>query len=579
MKSKSILQSFFKSSLLLLLFYSNQLYISAQGPIINKIEYFLDTDPGYNNATSLSFANSNNVSTSFNINLIPLNAGVHIIGVRSKDVNGAWSLDNKWIFLKPYPNSGAAVQPNITKVEWYIDNDPGYGNATPISITAGQDVSGLSINLNLVPLQQGVHIVGIRSLDANGAWSLDNKWIFLKPYTNAGAIPQPNITRVEWFLDTDPGFGNATAIPIVPGQDISGLAINISLIPLNQGVHIVGIRSLDANGAWSFDNKWIFLKPYTNAGAIPQPNITRVEWFLDTDPGFGNATAIPIVPGQDISGLAINISLIPLNQGVHIVGIRSLDANGAWSFDNKWIFLKPYTNAGAIPQPNITRVEWFLDTDPGFGNATAIPITPGQNLSGLSINIDLMPLRQGVHIVGLRSQDANGAWSLDNKWIFLKPYAGASSIPQPKIVKVEYFIDSDPGYGKGTAVIITSATDISSIIFNADISVVPNGAHKLGIRSLDEYGAWSLDNKLDFTGGTLVSNTYRWIGNSSTDWTNAVNWSSGIVPTATNDVLIPSGTPFSPVIATGILANCKSIQINPGAIITIATGGNLKVNQ
>jgi hypothetical protein len=389
---------------------------------------------------------------------------------------------------------------------------------------------------------------------------------------------QPAINKIEYYLDTDPGYGNATNLSF-SGTSNATATINLDLTPMGTGVHIVGVRSRDANGAWSLDNKWIFLKPYPNVGATPQPNINRVEWFLDADPGYGNATPVSISPAQNLAALAINIDLAPLGQGVHIVGIRSRDANGAWSLDNKWIFLKPYPNVGATPQPNITRVEWFLDTDPGYGNATPITIVPGQNLSGLGINIDLLPLYQGVHIVGIRSQDANGAWSLDNKWIFLKPYENTGAIPQPKIVRVEYYVDSDPGYGKATAVTITSATDISNLIFDADISVVPNGAHKLGIRSLDENGAWSIDNRVDFTGGTLSATTYTWTGNSSNSWTNGANWSSGIVPGAANAVIIPSGRPNNPVIANGVLANCKSITVSPGATITIATGGNLKVNQ
>jgi hypothetical protein len=341
----------------------------------------------------------------------------------------------------------------------------------------------------------------------------------------------------------------------------------------------VGIRSRDANGAWSHDNKWLFLKPYANIGGIPQPNINRVEWFLDTDPGYGNATALSITPAQNLNNLAINIDLTSLNQGVHIVGIRSRDANGAWSHDNKWLFLKPYANTGATPQPNITRVEWFLDTDPGYGNATALSITPAQNLNNLSINIDMAPLYQGVHIVGVRSRDANGAWSIDNKWIFLKPYTGTTATPIPKVIRLEYFIDTDPGYGRATPVTITAATNIANVIFDADISTVPNGAHKLGFRVLDEYGAWGLDNKLDFTGGTLNSNAYLWVGNVSTAWNNAANWSTNAVPGATNAVVIPANRPFNPTIANAVLANCKTITVQPGASITIATGGNLKVNQ
>lgn len=388
----------------------------------------------------------------------------------------------------------------------------------------------------------------------------------------------PNINRIEYYLDDDPGYGKATNLSFTGTQPAVTGTINIDLLPISQGVHIVGIRSRDASGAWSLDNKWLFLKPYANAGATPQPAINRVEWYLNNDPGYGNATAISIATAADLPNAAINIDLVPLRQGVHIVGVRSRDANGAWSLDNKWLFLKPYTNAGAIPQPNITAVEWFMDTDPGYGKATPISITAGKDLAGLAVNIDLVPLFQGVHIVGVRSRDANGAWSMDNKWIFLKPYANTGATPQPKIVRIEYFVDSDPGYGKATPVTITSAANISSLIFDADISNVPNGIHKLAIRSLDENGAWSMDNRVDFTGGTLSANTNSWTGNANTVWTNTANWSAGSVPTASSIVVIPASRPNYPVITNGLTANCKSIKINPGASITINTGGNLKVN-
>ena len=491
--------------------------------------------------------------------------------VISRRLGGIWLLT----FIVSF---AVAQTPAINRIEYFLDTDPGYGNATNLSFTGTTNASGI-INIDLLPLNAGVHMVGVRSRDANGAWSHDNKWLFLKPYSNSGAVVQPKINRVEWYMDNDPGYGNATPVSISPATDLSGLAINIDMIPLNQGVHIVGIRSRDEYGAWSHDNKWLFLKPYTNTGAVAQPKINRVEWFMDIDPGYGKATPVNITSATDLPGLAINIDMLPLNQGVHIVGVRSLDEYGAWSHDNKWLFLKPYTNTGPLAQPKINRAEWYLDTDPGYGKATPINITPATDLSNLAINIDLVPLGQGVHIVGIRSLDEYGNWSHDNKWIFLKPYVGAAANPQPKIVRLEYYVDSDPGYGKGTPVTITSATDISSVIFDADISNVTNGNHKLGIRSLDENGAWSLDNEVAFTGGTGSNTSYTWTGNSNNVWTNTANWSGGVVPTATNNVAIPAGRPNYPVITNGLTANCKSITISPGASVTINTGGALKVNQ
>ena len=60
----------------------------------------------------------------------------------------------------------------------------------------------------------------------------------------------------------------------------------------------------------------------------------------------------------------------------------------------------------------------------------------------------------------------------------------------------------------------------------------------------------------------------QWTGATSTDWFDASNWSTGVVPTSTNNVEIPSGTPYSPVIsATG--ATCQNIIIDNGATLTM----------
>jgi hypothetical protein len=481
---------------------------------------------------------------------------------------------NKWpillfVFFQLFFFHLQAQVPAINKVEYFLDTDPGYGLATNLSFAGTTDAAGI-INIDLLPLSSGVHILGVRSRDASGAWSLDNKWLFVKPYSTVASI-QPKISLAEWYLDDDPGYGNGIALPIAATQDLAGLSFNIDMVPLGQGVHIVGVRSKDANGAWSPDNKWLFVKPYSSFTAT-QPTITRVEWYLDNDPGFGNGAALPIAAAQDLSGLSFNIDMVPLGQGVHIVGVRSKDANSGWSLDNKWLFVKPYSSS-AVTQPNINRVEWYLDTDPGYGKATPIAISPSQNLTGLAFNISLTNLYQGVHTVGIRSLDANGAWSLDNKWIFLNPYTAGASVPN--IAKMEYYVDVDPGYGKASSISITPGTDIAMQIFDADISSVAYGTHKIGIRSMDANGAWSLDNEVDFTGGTGTT----WIGVTSTSWTTASNWSKGIVPTAADPITIPAGTPFSPIIPNSVTANCKSIKINPGAIVTVATGGNLKVGQ
>ncbi len=317
------------------------------------------------------------------------------------------------------------AQPNINKVEWYLDNDPGYGNATPIAITPGQNLNGLSFDINTTPLLEGVHIVGVRSRDVNGAWSLDNKWLFVKPY-NFNAITNPNITNVEWYLDTDPGYGNATPIAITPGQNINGISFNINILPLFEGVHIVGVRSKDARGAWSLDNKWLFVKPYS-FNAISIPNITKVEWYIDTDPGYGKATAIAITPGQDLANLSFSQSLTNLSAGVHTIGVRSKDVNNNWSIDNKWLFIKPFTGtSGRI----ISQMEYYIDTDPGYGKAVQVALTPQNNLPAKEVIANISGIAAGKHYIFVRSRDSLQAWSFD----YRDSFDLAAPLAAPQIV-------------------------------------------------------------------------------------------------------------------------------------------------
>ena len=74
-----------------------------------------------------------------------------------------------------------AAQPNLSRIEYYLDIDPGFGRGTAISFPAGNNASDIALNINPATLSEGIHILGIRALDADGVWSPDNKWLFWKP--------------------------------------------------------------------------------------------------------------------------------------------------------------------------------------------------------------------------------------------------------------------------------------------------------------------------------------------------------------------------------------------------------------
>lgn len=74
--------------------------------------------------------------------------------------------------------------------------------------------------------------------------------------------------------------------------------------------------------------------------------------------------------------------------------------------------------------------------------------------------------------------------------------------------------------------------------------------------------------------------TMQWVGGASgheSDWNYAANWSCGYVPNASDDVWIPSGTTYAPVIGASAHDTTKMLNIAAGATVNINTSANLHV--
>lgn len=290
------------------------------------------------------------------------------------------------------------------------------------------------------------------------------------------------INKVEYFVDTDPGFGNATDVSVTAAANITNLLVPVDIAALAKGFHNVYLRSRNDAGNWSLTNRWMFVKDNIAV------NANKLEYFIDIDPGFGNATDVTITPGNNISNLAIPVDISALSKGFHTIYLRSKDDIGGWSLTNRWTFVKDFTPA------NVNKAEYFVDTDPGFGNATDVPVTAGTNIANVAIPIDISSLSMGAHNIYLRTKDINGTWGLTNRWLFFK------DIVQDNFQGGEYFFDTDPGFGSGTAIPFGGGlgTNISDFSFAAPLTGLPNGLHYLFIRTKEVNGKWSLTNVIQF---------------------------------------------------------------------------------
>lgn len=276
-----------------------------------------------------------------------------------------------------------------------------------------------------------------------------------------------NITRAEYFFDTDPGMGNGMQLS-VSGSDTADFTATVATTGLNPGEHYLYLRTWDDRGVWSHHTRkrvWIY------------PSIDAAEYFFDSDPGVNNGISLPISAVQDSINFNETINTTGLTSGEHMVYIRTRDNNGNWSHHTRkkiWIM------------PSLVNAEYFFDTDPGVGNGTSISVTAALDSISFNDAINVTGVTPGEHWVYLRTQDDKGLWSHHTrKRIFVKP----------SIDEAEYFFDTDPGLGNGTPLTITPTLD--SISFNESISTVGlgTGGHLLYIRTRDDRGVWSLHTR------------------------------------------------------------------------------------
>jgi len=143
---------------------------TAFAQIVNKAEYFFDTDPGPGNGTPISISTPG-VSVTFPAQIpINLSPGFHWLGIRVKDSDGKWSLFQRKDFYVSQPGTDLPI---ITKAEYFFDHDPGVGNGTPLNFqNTGFSVSQTFPITVPVSMTGGTHYLAIRVKDQAGHWSL-----------------------------------------------------------------------------------------------------------------------------------------------------------------------------------------------------------------------------------------------------------------------------------------------------------------------------------------------------------------------------------------------------------------------
>ena len=304
-------------------------FYTAQSQRLQSAEYFFGSDPGVGNATALSITVGDTLNEVFSVPISSLSEGFNNLNVRLKDSIGVWSFTLTKIFYKMPIIALAASTPRIERIEYYVDSDPGQGNATPIDFTSMGDTTYQVFSIPVASLSDGFHNLNVRVQDSLGNWSFTLSKIFYKMPIMASSASTPRVERIEYFVDSDPGQGNATPIDFTSMGDTTYQVFSIPVASLSTGFHNLSVRVQDSLGDWSFTLSKIFYKMDTKVSTTAA-KIVAMEYFYDIDPGVGNGLPLSINQGDTVNQI-LSTSISGLDSGYHFICVRAVDSIGSWS--------------------------------------------------------------------------------------------------------------------------------------------------------------------------------------------------------------------------------------------------------
>ncbi|WP_374755962.1 Ig-like domain-containing protein, partial [Emticicia agri] len=169
----------------------------------------------------------------------------------------------------------------------------------------------------------------IRAKNANGKWSTV---VVRKFYKDAlpSNINLANITRLEYFIDTDPGEGNGTNIPVTASSSVNNIPLLVNMSGLSQGTHFLEIRARDADGKWST----VGIKQFSNG-----TNRIAIGTIAADICGQNNLSLPYTLEGTFDSGNTVTVQLLDANNNLVNANIASITATASGTI--------------SVPMPNV----------------------------------------------------------------------------------------------------------------------------------------------------------------------------------------------------------------------------------
>ncbi len=498
-------------------------------PTVNLVEYFWDEDPGWAKAKKLENANSSYVletgTAGLPISTEGLEAGRHLLVVRARSYSGYWVTQVVGITVKeplpPIPLFTDVIIPDkayndnlriaftakadgglIDWVEYYWDNDPGEKKGHLITGQGhdnGQGISRTDYKLECADMT-GEHTLYLRAFcgsesvvyaakvkldyddtpyEFNGytgrIWTIGNCSPIRYDFADINAAMASNQVKDGDILQVDRvGYPQASNVQNVSKKvmivgnlgysfdnfitaDINITSGNVTI----KGLWVLGDINIQENSV-SIDRTWVMGKIRNNTNHIIR-NVTISNSYATID----QSNSYNWTVSGTVNGRPSWVADVPVFTEMHVPSA----AVAGESLPVEYI-------VGNLN--SIGRVEYFWDSDPGWGKATALMTSTGYVISTEKenpLNVSTTNLTPGNHTLVIRLQSGVGYWVTSLHTVTIAapvivdptPVFTLLTVPTSSmnddfkisftvmadgglIDRVEYYWDTDPGYGQGKTI-------------------------------------------------------------------------------------------------------------------------------
>jgi hypothetical protein len=380
------------------------MWCSSFAQTLTRAEVFFTTDPGVGHGTAVTLTPSGSIASISGALPIGLSSGVYTLSLRTKSSAGFWSVPSQMLVsVVNSPYSLPSIQ-TITQCEYFMGNDPGAGLGVNVPFTATSTLASMARSI-VTSQAPGFYPISVRFKTSAGFWGVPQTLFFEVRVADDAAMAQ-QIVRAEYFIGNDPGVGNGTTISLAAPADPTAIATS-ALTNQAPGIYAFSIRTKSDKNFWSIPQTQYF-QVSANGDNLIATAINRAEYFINTDPGVGQATPIVVSIASDPLQLAFN-ALANQPTGVYNLCLRTRSDRKLWSV----VDCKTYRVEEGPLGPQIQEVvaaEYFINTDPGVGSANAIDVNDAVSVN-LEQMLDVSSLPTGTYTLGLRFKSNNGVWS------------------------------------------------------------------------------------------------------------------------------------------------------------------------